>query len=224
MSKVIVLHSGGLDSTVCLLMAIEQGHETISMGIDYDQKHRIENQYAHAQCKVLQIERKVIRVSWDKPQKNIPLGRTVEKIKSDISTAFLEGRNIVFLSLACAEAAGIKAGEVWIGINAIDFSGYPDCRPEFIESYSNMLRFGFPNGPKIMSPLLHLSKPAIAQEAYRLGIKQGDTWSCYRPSITIEGIKPCNECDACVLHNHAWSNITRTEPAPQNIFKNLNFR
>jgi 7-cyano-7-deazaguanine synthase len=119
--KVIVLHSGGLDSTVCLLQAIEQGYEPISLGIDYNQKHVIETQFALAQCKVLNVERKLIKVSWDKPVKNIPVGRTIDEIKRSVSVAFLEGRNIVFLSLACAESAGVKATEVWLGINAIDY-------------------------------------------------------------------------------------------------------
>lgn len=222
--KVIILHSGGLDSTVCLLQAIEQGYEPISLGIDYNQKHVIETQFALAQCKVLNTDRKLIKVSWDKPIRNIPTGRTLEEIKQGVSVAFLEGRNIVFLALACAEAAGVKAKEVWLGINAIDYSGYPDCRPEFIDSFVTMLSFGFPNGPKIKSPLLKMTKPEIAQEAYRLGITKGDTWSCYRPKISQHGIEPCNECDACVLHNYAWTQVKETKEKPTHKFLNLSFR
>ena len=223
-SKVIVLHSGGLDSTVCLLQAIEQGYEPISLGIDYNQKHVIETQFALAQCKVLNIERKLIKVSWDKPVKNIPLGRTVDEIKQSVSVAFLEGRNIVFLALACAESAGVNAKQVWLGINAIDYSGYPDCRPEFIDSFETMLGFGYPNGPQLISPLLRMSKPEIAQEAYRLGIRKGDTWSCYRPKVSQHGIEPCNECDACVLHNYSWAQVDEIKPKATHQFPNLNFR
>lgn len=222
--KVIVLHSGGLDSTVCILQAIEQGYEPISLGIDYNQKHVIETQFALAHCKVLNLERKLIKVSWDKPIKSIPIGRTVEEIKQSVSVAFLEGRNIVFLALACAESAGVKATQVWLGINAIDYSGYPDCRPEFIESFETMLSFGYPNGPKIKSPLLKMTKPEIAQEAYRLGITKGDTWSCYRPKVSYNGIEPCNECDACVLHNYAWLQVKETKDKPTLKFPNLSFR
>ena len=222
--KAIILHSGGLDSTVCLLQALEQGYEVISLGIDYSQKHILETQFAYAQCKILNIERKLIKVSWDKPLKQIPLSRSVDKIKEGVSSAFLEGRNIVFLSLACAESAGIQASEVWVGINAVDYSGYPDCRPEFIESFRKMLSFGYPGGPIIKSPLLHMTKPEIAQEAYRLGIKKGDTWSCYRPKISNLGVEPCNECDACVLHNFAWSQIKEEKTNPIHIFPNLSFR
>jgi len=222
--KVLILHSGGLDSTVCLLQALEQGYEPISLGIDYNQKHVIETQFAYAQCKLLNVERKLIKVSWDKPTKNIPLNRSVSEIKESVSVAFLEGRNIVFLSLACAESAGVKAKQVWLGINSIDYSGYPDCRPEFIDSFENMLSFGYPNGPQIKSPLLRMTKQEIAQEAYRLGIRKGDTWSCYRPKVSEGGISACNECDACVLHNYAWSQVREGEQKSTHAFPNLSFR
>jgi 7-cyano-7-deazaguanine synthase len=203
---------------------LEQGLEPFSLGIDYNQKHIIESQFALAQCAQLNVERKVIKVTWDKPVRNIPTGRSLKEIKEGVSVAFLEGRNIVFLALACAESAGIRAEEIWLGINAIDYSGYPDCRPEFIESFQNMLGFGYPNGPKIKSPLLNLTKPEIAQEAYRLGIAKGDTWSCYRPRVSQKGVEPCHECDACVLHDYAWNSITLSEVAPDVKFKNLTFR
>ncbi len=221
---VVILHSGGLDSTVCLLMAIEKGYQPISLGIDYNQRHIIETQYAFAQCKSLNIPRKLIKVSWDKPSREIPLNRTLEEIKSGVSSAFLEGRNIVFLSLACAEAAGLKASQIWIGVNSLDYSGYPDCRPEFLNSFENMISLGFPNGPAIVAPIIEMTKPEIAMKADELGIKKGDTWSCYRPSVTSEGIKPCGECDACVLHDHAWKSIQLSQDQNPSIFKELNFR
>ena len=223
-SKIIVLHSGGLDSTLCLLQALEQGKQVISLGIDYNQKHKIENQYAFAQCKSLNIEKKVINLKWDKPFKVIPKRRSVNEIRKDISPAFLEGRNIVFLALACAESAGLNSNEVWIGVNSLDFSGYPDCRPEFIDSFREMLKFGYPNGPKIITPLINMTKPEIAQEAYRLGIRKGGTWSCYSPKISEKGIQPCNECDACVLHNYAWKEINSDIQCSDNKFTNLSFR
>jgi len=223
-SKVIVLHSGGLDSTVCLLQALKQGKDVISLGIDYNQKHKIENQYAYAQCKILNIERKVIKLEWEKPFKIIPKGRSVNEIRNDVSPAFLEGRNIVFLALACAEAAGLNANEVWIGVNSLDFSGYPDCRPEFVESFREMLKYGYPNGPEIITSLINKTKPEIAQEAYRLGIRRGGTWSCYSPKISETGIHPCNECDACVLHNYAWDEIDFDVHCLDNKFTKLSFR
>jgi 7-cyano-7-deazaguanine synthase len=128
-------------------------------------------------------------------------------MRSSVSPAFLPGRNAVFLCLACAEAAGRNFNEVWIGVNAVDFSGYPDCRPAFIRAFEGMILEAIPNGPRIVAPLLNLSKAEIARKARTLGISQGETWSCYRPQITIAGVEPCHRCDACILHEHAWKEV-----------------
>lgn len=204
--KALVLHSGGLDSTLCILLAIEMKREVVSLGIDYGQRHRIELEYALTQCEKYGIERRLLHVAWDKPFREIPVGRSLNEIQTGVSPAFLPGRNAVFLTLACAEAAGVGAKEVWIGVNSIDFSGYPDCRPEFIEAFQNMIDVAIPEGLKIVVPLQQMSKPEIAAEAQRLGLVPGDTWSCYQPRITPQGISSCGECDACILHSHAWEN------------------
>jgi 7-cyano-7-deazaguanine synthase len=209
--KAIILHSGGLDSTLCLLLAREASRDVLSLGIDYGQRHRIELEYAMAQCHRFGVERRVLRVEWDKPVRDIPVGRSLDEIKSGVSPAFLPARNAVFLTLACAEAAGINAEEVWIGVNSIDFSGYPDCRPEFIDSFRNMIKVATPTGPQVIAPLIKMSKPEIATEAKRLGLAPGDTWSCYQPQFTNQGISPCGQCDACILHNHAWQEANRKE-------------
>lgn len=207
--KAVVLHSGGLDSTLCLLMARQKGRDVLSLGIDYGQRHRIELEYAKLQCKRFGVARKIIRLEWDKPSRTIPTGRKIEEIKGGVSPAFLPGRNAVFLVVACAEAAGIGASEVWIGVNAVDYSGYPDCRPEFIQAFRRMARLAIPNGPKIRAPLLQMTKPQIARLGYRLGLRRGDVWCCYQPAITSRGIEPCGKCDACVLHDYAWSQSVR---------------
>ncbi|OFZ67343.1 MAG: 7-cyano-7-deazaguanine synthase QueC [Betaproteobacteria bacterium RBG_16_56_24] len=204
MKKVVVLHSGGLDSTVCLLLAISRGHNVISLGIDYNQTHRIELDYAAAQCARFNVERRLIKVSWDKPQRVIPTNRSISEIRQGVSSAFLPGRNGVFLMLATAEAAGLGADEIWTGINSVDFSGYPDCTPKFIESFRKMLSFAIPKGAKLIAPLQTKSKPQIGRLAKRLGLNNEDTWSCYRPRITKTGVSPCGACDACKLHQFAW--------------------
>ena len=183
--KIVVLHSGGLDSTVCLHMAVSRGHDVVSIGVNYNQHHHIELDYAAKQCARLGIERKVISVAWDKPARVIPMNRSVDEIKSGVSVAFLPGRNGIFLMLASAEAAGIGAQEVWTGINSVDFSGYPDCRAEFVDSFQRMLNFAIPKGPRVVAPLQTKSKRQIAKMAERFGLKQTDTWSCYRPAITM---------------------------------------
>ena len=191
-----------------MFLAISRGHEAVSLGVRYNQSHQIELDYAAAQCKQLNVERKVISVVWDKPQRVMPMGRTIDEIRSEVSTAFLPGRNGVFLMLGAAEAAGIGASEVWTGINSIDFSGYPDCRPEFVVSFKRMLALAIPKGPKLVAPLQRKSKPQIARIADRLGIGKTDTWSCYRPQISSSGLSPCGACDACKLHEYAWSRRT----------------
>lgn len=202
--KVIVLHSGGLDSTTCILLAKERGHEVSSLGINYAQRNKIELEFAEKQCQKFNVPRKVITVNWDKPHRDIPLNRPLNEIGSDVSPAFLPGRNAVFLVLACAEASGIEADEVWIGVNTVDYSGYPDCRFEFIDAFRKMIDLAIPGGASIVAPLQNMTKPDIAREAFRLGIRPGETWSCYRPQKKVDVYTSCGECDACVLHKHAW--------------------
>ena len=206
---VLVLHSGGLDSTVCLYLAKSRGHDVVSLGIDYGQRHRVELEYAADQCSRLGVDRRLIRVAWDKPERTLPTNRKVEEMHRTVSPAFLPGRNGIFMMLACAEATGLGATEVWIGINSVDFSGYPDCTPDFINSFRQMLRAGMPNGPKLVAPLQNKSKPLIARLAASLGLHQGETWSCYRPKISETGVGPCGVCDACVLHSYAWAGVKR---------------
>jgi 7-cyano-7-deazaguanine synthase len=203
--KAVVLHSGGLDSTVCLYKAIRHGREVLSLGVDYGQRHRIELDYAASQCSRIGVPRRVIRVEWDKPVRVLPEGRTVEEIRSGgTSPAFLPGRNAIFLVLAAAEAAGTGAAEVWVGVNSRDFSGYPDCRPEFVDAFQRMLDAAIPDGPKVVAPLLSMTKPEIAGEALKLGLTRRDTWSCYRPVYSDAEARPCERCDACQLHAYAW--------------------
>jgi 7-cyano-7-deazaguanine synthase len=206
MSKVLVLHSGGLDSTTCLYLAHSQGHTTVSLGIDYGQRLRVELMFADKQCREKQIERQVIEVRWTKPDRRVPLDRTLERIRADPSPAFLPGRNVIFLALASAHGAGISADEVWTGINSIDFSGYPDCTPEFFGAFCRLQDIGNPQGPKVKAPLLNMSKAEIASLAFQLGITKGATWSCYRPELLNGAVVPCGRCDACKLHEHAWAN------------------
>ena len=112
-----------------------------------------------------------MRVEWDKPERDIPVGRTLEDMRSGVSPAFLPGRNAVFMTIASAEAVGVGANEIWIGVNAVDFSGYPDCRPEFIEAFRTMIEAAIPNGPKIVTPLLRCQN-------HRSQLKRLDWVSC----------------------------------------------
>lgn len=205
--RIVVLHSGGMDSTVCLYKAHSEGHEVHSVGIDYGQRLRVELMFAEQHCAKLGVPREVISLSWKKPERPIPLSREIAEMGRSVSPAFLPGRNILFLSIACAHASGLGADEVHIGLNCLDFSGYPDCTVQFFDAYRAMANEGNPNGPEIVAPLLTLSKPQIAQEAHSLGIGEWDTWSCYAPSLADGAVAPCGECDACRLHAFAWESI-----------------
>lgn len=202
--RIVVLHSGGMDSTVCLYQAKADGHDVYSFGVDYNQRLFIELLYAAQQCEKIGAPRELIKVNWRKPERPIPLGRHVDEMRSSVSPAFLPGRNAIFLTLATAHAAGLAADEVHIGLNCVDFSGYPDCTPDFFEAASAMLRQAIPDGPTLVAPLLQKSKREIGRKAHALGIGKNDTWSCYRPQVTEVGVVPCGECDACILHDHAW--------------------
>lgn len=205
--RVLVLHSGGMDSTTCLYRAHSEGAEVVSLGVNYGQKLVVELMFAQRHCDALGISREVINVNWHKPDRSIPTSRSVEEMRASVSPAFLPSRNAVFLSIACAHAAGIGAQEVHIGINSVEYSGYPDCTPEFLKCFSEMMSVANPGGPRIVAPLLNLDKPQIAALARDLGIGEHDTWSCYRPALNGGAVSPCGKCDACRLHEHAWRAI-----------------
>lgn len=216
--RCVVLHSGGLDSTVCLLLARQHGRNPRSLGISYGQRHDVEIAYAQKQCERFGFERHLIDVGWDKPAITIPTGRTMAEMRGGgIAPTFLPGRNAVFLALACAEAAGAGAEEVWIGVNAVDYSGYPDCRESFLSAFRRMWAEAVPNPPLVVAPLVHLSKPQIAALAKELGLAPGDTWSCYAPDTSGPEPKPCGVCDACTLHAHAWAEAAATPLAKPEI-------
>ena len=207
MTKAIVLHSGGMDSSVALLLARREGRDPLSLGFDYGQRHSVELMYAARLCDREGIARRVLEVKWDMPQTGVPRDREIDEMRSaGPSPAFLPARNAVFLVLAAAEAAGIGATELWLGVNALDYSGYPDCRPEFLAAFEEMLARAMPGPPKVVAPLVERTKPQIAALARELGIGEGDTWSCYDPQIGAAGVTPCNICDACKLHAYAWAN------------------
>ena len=205
MPAAIVLHSGGMDSSVALLLARREGCDPLSLGIDYGQRHSVELLYASRLCERERIPRRVLEVKWDMPQTGIPRNRELDEMpRAGPSPAFLPARNAVFLVLAAAEASGGGANELWLGVNALDYSGYPDCRPEFLAAFEEMLARAMPDPPRVVAPLVERTKPQIAALARELGIGPGDTWSCYDPQLGEAGVTPCRVCDACKLHAYAW--------------------
>lgn len=203
--RCLVLHSGGLDSTTCLLLAKARGRDPISLGIRYGQRHDVELAYAERQCAKFGIPRRMIDVSWTKPAIEIPVDRSFDDMRSGLAPTFVPGRNAVFLALACAEAAGVGASEIWLGVNAVDYSGYPDCRESFLTAFRAMWREAVPEPPAIVAPLVTLNKPEIAALARTLGLAPDETWSCYAPVGSGSAATPCGRCDACRLNSLAWA-------------------
>lgn len=206
-----VLLSGGLDSMVVAGLAREQGHDVHALTIDYGQRHVRELQSARAIVKKLGIERHV-ELPLDLRQFggsaltadiDVPKGG----IGDDIPVTYVPARNLVFLALTTAFAEASGSRDIFIGVNALDYSGYPDCRPEFIASFAETARLGTRQGVEglpftIHAPLQHHTKADIARECDRLGLDPAWSWSCYDP--TPEGLA-CGACDSCRLRRKGFA-------------------
>lgn len=201
----VVLLSGGLDSMVCAGLAHEQGFRLLALTIDYNQRHRIEIESARAIAQTLQVERHVILPLDLRQFGGSALTAEIDVPKdgvgTDIPVTYVPARNLVFLSLALAWAEAAGSGDLFIGVNALDYSGYPDCRPEFIGGFQDLARIATKIGNdggtvRVHAPLQHLKKSEIAQEAARLGLDPGASWSCYDP--LVDG-RACGFCDSCRL-------------------------
>lgn len=207
----VVLLSGGLDSMVTAALAKEQGFEVRALTIDYGQRHRLELASAKRISKALDLAGQV-EIALDlRAFGGSALTDEIDVPKSgvgdDIPVTYVPARNLVFLALttACAEAAG--ASDVFIGVNALDYSGYPDCRPEFIESFAETAKLGTKSGVEgqpftIHAPLQHMSKSDIAKECDRLGLDPSWSWSCYDPTPQNTA---CGQCDSCRLRKKGFA-------------------
>jgi 7-cyano-7-deazaguanine synthase len=218
--KAIVLLSGGLDSATVLYWALSKGYQPQALIFDYGQRHRREVASAKALCKKARAPFNVVslKLPWggssllDK-RRPLPQAQSVGAIGKDIPSTYVPGRNTLFLSfgLSLAEAAG--AGAVMIGANALDYSGYPDCRPDFIAAMSRVFKLGTKAGRqgrpiKIMAPLVKLSKARIIKLGNQLKVPYKLTWSCYRGGKT-----PCGTCDSCLLRAKGFREAGEEDPA-----------
>jgi 7-cyano-7-deazaguanine synthase len=208
--KAIVLLSGGIDSATTLAIARNIGFDIYALSFRYGQRHVVELEAAMRiarSCKVaehliIDIDLRKIGGSALTADIAVPKSRSTEQMGKDIPVTYVPARNTIFLSYALAWAEVVGANDIFIGVNALDYSGYPDCRPEYIAAYENMANLATKAGVeggqklKIHTPLIQMSKAQIIQKGIELGVDYSLTHSCYDPSASGEA---CGECDSCLL-------------------------
>ncbi len=203
--KAVILLSGGLDSVTALAMAREQGFSCYALSLDYGQRHDAELDAARRLAgRMAVVEHKVVRISLDVIGGSALTDDSIavpDAPVDGIPVTYVPARNTVFLSLALGWAEVLGAWDIFIGVNAVDYSGYPDCRPEYIEAFERLAQLATRGGVEggrfsVHAPLIHMSKAEIIREGTRLGVPYADTVSCY--SADGEG-RACGRCDACRL-------------------------
>lgn len=221
MKEAIVLLSGGLDSSTMLAMAKAQGYDVTALTFDYGQKHRRELQSAKKVAKSIGVKEHIVmsldlgqllQSSLTQKGMGIPRRRSKREICDGIPDTYVPSRNIIFLSIASSIAESRGADAVFIAANAVDFSGYPDCTPEFILAFQRVLEVGTKAGKEgkpivVEAPLLSKTKADIVREAVKLKVPLKLTWSCYEG-----GEKACGECDSCQLRLRGFSEAGLEDP------------
>ncbi len=219
MRKAVILYSAGLDSTTCLAIAQDQGFIPYAISFDYGQRHRHELDLARANAKKLgAVEHLVVafdlrQVGGSALTSEIEVPK--EGVGDDIPVTYVPARNTIFLSCALGWAEVLGSFDIFIGVNALDYSGYPDCRPEYIEAYERMANLATKAGVEgtghftIHTPLIHLTKAEIIKQGMALGVDYGQTHSCYDP--TPEGLS-CGSCDSCRLRLKGFSEAGLSDP------------
>lgn len=214
----VVLLSGGLDSMVSAALAREAGYRLLALTIDYNQRHRVEIDAATRIASLFGAERHVVLPldlrAFGGSALTDDIAVPGEGIGPGIPVTYVPARNTVFLSVALAWAEAAGARDLFIGINALDYSGYPDCRPGFIEAFEHLAALATKAGVEgerftVQAPLLHMSKAEIAREADRLGLDAGMSWSCYDPTADL---KHCGLCDSCRLRARAFAEAGLPDP------------
>ncbi len=214
----VVLLSGGLDSMVAGGLAREAGYRLFALSIDYNQRHRLELQAAGRIASALNAMSHIVLpldlTAFGGSALTADIAVPKEGVGPDIPITYVPARNTIFLSLTLGLAEVAGASDVFIGVNALDYSGYPDCRPEFIDAFQKMATLATKAGVEgnpihINAPLQHMSKADIVREAHRLGLDAGLSWSCYDP--TPDG-KHCGLCDSCRLRSKGFEEAGLPDP------------
>jgi 7-cyano-7-deazaguanine synthase len=221
--RAVVLLSGGLDSATTAAIARAEGHRLFALSVDYGQRHRFELDAARRVAEAIGVERHVVvKVGLDEfggsaltDELDVPMGRSDEQISHGIPVTYVPARNTVFLALALGYAEVVGAADLFIGVNAIDYSGYPDCRPEFIAAFEKLANLATKAGIentmrfRIHTPLIQMTKAEIIRRGAELNVDFGLTHSCYAP--TAAGAA-CGRCDACQLRLKGFAEAGMRDP------------
>ena len=220
--RAICLLSGGLDSTTSLAIARRQGFDCYCLSFDYGQRHRIELDAARKIAAALGREHRIVQIdlrafggSALTSDIEVPKDREDEEMARAIPITYVPARNTIFLSFALAYAEVVNASDIFIGVNAIDYSGYPDCRPEFIRAFETMANLATKAGVEgttkitIRAPLMTMTKADIIRKATALGVDLSGTHSCYDPD---ERGRPCARCDSCLLRRKGFEEAGFADP------------
>jgi 7-cyano-7-deazaguanine synthase len=221
MKRAVVLLSGGLDSSTAAAIAKDRGYELYALTFDYGQRHRREIEAAKAVGRALGVKDHVI-ITFDlrkwggsalTDDIEVPTGREIDRMPAEIPSTYVPARNTIFLSFALGYAETIGADTIFIGANQVDYSGYPDCREEYLRAFEVMANLATKAGVegtirfKIEAPLINMTKAEIIKVGTALGLDYGLAWSCYQG-----GEKPCGECDSCKLRRAAFKAVGMHDP------------
>jgi 7-cyano-7-deazaguanine synthase len=228
--RAVVLLSGGLDSATVLTIARREGYELYALSFSYGQRHIYELEAARrvaasigvAAHRIAEIDLRVFGGSALTGDIDVPKGRTADEMGHGIPITYVPARNTIFLSFALAWAEVLGSSDIFIGVNALDYSGYPDCRPEFIMAFEKMANVATKAGVegrqalKIHTPLIALTKAQIIRKGIELGVDYGLTSSCYDPSPTGA---PCGQCDSCLLRQKGFNENGIADPLTYSVGK-----
>jgi 7-cyano-7-deazaguanine synthase len=223
-SRAVVLLSGGLDSATALAIARNEGFQPYALSFRYGQRHGVELEAARRVAEVLgavehavaEIDLRVFGGSALTADVAVPKGRSTAEMGEGIPVTYVPARNTIFLSFALAWAETLEASDIFIGVNALDYSGYPDCRPEYIHAFEQMANLATKAGVegrqslRIHTPLIELTKAQIIQRGLALGVDYGLTHSCYDPD---QDGRPCGACDSCLLRAKGFAEASVPDPA-----------
>ena len=228
MSKAVVLLSGGLDSTTTMAYAISEGYEVVPLTISYGQRHSRELRSAKSVAEHYKVKQHVMTdldlsflttSALTSKTVDVPQRTSLEGISDEIPVTYVPARNIIMLSIAAGLCETVGAEAIFIGANAVDYSGYPDCRPEFLQAFQHVLRVGTKAGVegrpiRVEAPILKMSKGEIVALAKKLEAPLHLTWSCYQG-----GEKACGRCDSCLLRLKGFQEAGAEDPVPYEEWK-----